>query len=142
MHSYKKIRPLFTLVFTAVFIGLFFTACSTDSGDSPSLDGDLRYLVEGSEGETVYLSYNSYTSEGGTFETIGEVTIPSSGSSEGDLVDGDFVGYQLSASPMGEDNPDITLTLLSDGEVLGETSETNSDGIFTVEVGEIPHFGE
>ncbi|MDR9417652.1 hypothetical protein [Gracilimonas sp.] len=86
------------------------------------------------------LFMSACSSDGGTFETIGQVTISSSGSAEGDLVDGDFIGYQLSASPIGSDSPDITLTLLSDGEVLGETSEPNSDGIFTVEVGEIPEF--
>ena len=98
-------------------------------------------MVEGSEGETVFLSYNAYTSDGGTFETLGQVTIPSLGSVEGDLNDGDFSGYQLSASPIGGEDPNITLTLLSDGEVLGETSEANNEGIFTVEVGEIPDFG-
>lgn len=138
---YKStLREKIKSILTICLLGLVVSACSSDSGSNVSLDGDLRYLVEGPEGETVYLSYNSYTSDGGTFETIGEVTTSSSGTAEGDLEDGNYTGYQLSASPVGDDSPDITLKLLSDGEVLGETSEANSDGIFTVEVGEIPEY--
>lgn len=118
---------------------LMFSSCKKDSG-GPSLDGDLRYLVEGNEGASVFLSFNSYTENEINFETIGGVTINSSGSAEGDLEDGNFSGYQLQASSFGGDTPSITLKLLSDGEVLGETDQPNNDGIYIVEVGEIPEF--
>lgn len=139
LKNKRRIKLAFSIL-SSTFLLLFMSACSTNSGGGVSLDGDLRYMVEGSEGESLFLSYGSYTSNGGTFETIGSVTIGSSGSVEGDLEDGDFTGYQLQGSPQGSDNPDITLKLMSDGEVLGETSEVNSNGIFMVEVGEIPSF--
>ncbi|WP_390297713.1 hypothetical protein [Gracilimonas halophila] len=100
----------------------------------------MRYLVEGNEGESVFLSFNAYTENEINFETIGTVTINSSGSAEGDLEDGNYSGYQLQASSFGGDNPSITLKLLSDGDVLGEIDEPNNDGIYIVEVGEIPEF--
>ncbi len=133
-HSERTISS----ILTSALLALFMISCSTDSGSGPSLDGDLRYQVEGSEGETVYISVNRYTESGGSFESIGEVTISSTGTAEGDLKDGNYTGYQLQASPRGEDQPDVTLKLLGDGEVLGKTSETNNNGIFMVEVGDIP----
>lgn len=140
MFTFKKnvINRIISGVLVLSFM-LIFSSCKKDSG-GPSLDGDLRFLVEGDEGASVFLSYNSYMENEIMFETIGGVTINSSGTAEGDLEDGNYSGYQLQASAFGGDTPSITLKLLSDGEVLGQTDEPNNNGIYIVEVGDIPEF--
>lgn len=134
----KTIPVLSTLVLTLLLAG-----CGIfGSDDDVSLDGDLSYEVHGSEGQSVFLSSNSYSGTTASYETVGSVTIPESGVASGDLEDGDYDGYQLAASGISGEEPSITLRLLSDGEVLGETSSPTEDGIYMVEVGDIPDFGD
>lgn len=140
LSRFKNLSKTISLISTCTVLVLVLASCSSDSGGGASLDGDLRYLVEGSEGETVSLSATSFTKTEGNFETLGSVTIESTGTAEGDLEDGDFSGYQLQATSYGSEDVDITLKLLGDGDVLGETSETNSEGIYMVEVGDIPSY--
>lgn len=137
--SYAK----YLSVLSILVISLIFSGCGIfGSDDDVSLNGDLSYEVEGTEGSSVFLSKNSYIGTSAQFETLGGVQIPSSGIASGDLEDGDYDGYQLSASGFSDETPSITLRLLSDGETLGETSTPDENGIYTVEVGEIPDFGD
>ncbi len=131
-----KNRSLSILILT--FVSLSILACGTDSDPGASLDGDLSYEVQGAEGEEVMISKTTYDGDEVRFETVTSVTVPA----EGDLENGNYEGYQLQASPFGEETPDITLRLLSDGEVLGETSSPTENGVFLVEVGEMPEFPE
>lgn len=142
IQDQSTIKRLLSVISIISFTSLFAISCSTDSGGGVSLDGDLRYQVEGSEGETIYLSVNRYTESGGSFETIGEVTVSSSGTAEGDLQDGNYTGFQLQGSGQGGNEPNVTLKLLGDGDVLGEADEPNSNGIFMVEVGNIPNHNQ
>jgi|AntRauTorcE11897_2_1112592.scaffolds.fasta_scaffold00167_21 hypothetical protein len=137
LNKYTKNRFFSGLLILSLM--LVFSSCKKDSG-GPSLDGDLRYLVEGNEGESTFLSFTSYTENEINSATIGGVTLNSSGSEEGDLEDGNFSGYQLFASSLSGDTPSITLKLLSDGDVLGETNELSGDGFYIIEVGDIPEF--
>ncbi len=129
-------------VISTVILTLLLSGCGIFGSDDASLDGDLSYEVEGSEGDTVFLSKNSYIGTSGEFETLANVQIPESGIASGDLEDGNYDGYQLHASPVGGENPTITLRLLSDGDVLGEEDTPTEDGIYIVEVGDIPDFSE
>ncbi|MDZ7716178.1 MAG: hypothetical protein U5J95_08205 [Balneolaceae bacterium] len=129
------------LIFSA---GILFASCGSSSGGGEaSLDGDLTYEVVGTPGESVQLSQSNYDGNTFNFETLEAIQIPQSGNASGDLPDGDYEGYQLQASPFGGDIQNLTLRLLSDGEVLGETSEPDpNSGVWIVEVGNIPDFNQ
>jgi hypothetical protein len=122
-----------------------FAACGTDSddGSSASLNGDLSFEVESSSAVDVLISRNYFDGSSIDFQLVESEPFPEGGGTiSGDLEDGDYEAYQLAASLQGGVSADLTLRLISDGEVLGETSEANSDGIYVVQVGEFPDFGE
>lgn len=137
----KSYVKYFSIISTVV-LTLLVSGCGIFGSDEASLDGDLSYEVEGSEGDTVFLSKNSYIGTSAAFETLTTVQIPASGVVSGDLEDGNYDGYQLQASPYGDNNLSITLRLLSDGDVLGEEDTPNEHGIYVVEVGDIPDFSD
>ena len=138
-NGYKTLKSITHFLGFLLVSVIILSACSSDSGNEASLDGDLRYQVEGPEVASILISYNAYTQSEAEFEMLYTITLNSSGEAEGDLPDGDYTGFQLQASAFGDQVPDITLTLLSDGDVLGSTSQYQ-DGVFIVEVGEIPDF--
>lgn len=129
-------------ILSVVIISLTLSGCGIFGSDDVSLNGDLSYEVEGTEGSSVFLSKNSYIGTNAQFETLGGIQIPSTGIASGDLEDGDYDGYQLSASGFSGESSSITLRLLSDGEILGETNTPDENGIYMVEVGEIPDYGD
>ena len=110
------------------------------SDDGNPLAGDLSYSIEGTPGTSVFLATSH--SEGMNFEgqTIGSREIPSSGVFSEELDGGDFDAYQISGS-IGDPDDTITLRLLSNGDVLDETSERDENELFVVKYGEFPDFG-
>lgn len=124
-----------------VVLGVSLSACGlfgSDDDSGASLGGDLSWRVEGQEGLTVQISRGYYDGSSFNFSTVESADL-SGGSASGDLEDGDYTGYQLQASPYGgSSSASLTLQLLSDGDVLEETSEPNENGIWMVEVGEMP----
>lgn len=127
------------LMVALIIFSISLMGCGSGSGSGAgSLDGDLSYVVEGDEGEEMVISKTTYDGEEVQFSTVENVTVPA----EGDLADGDYEGFVLQASPFGGGSPDVTLKLLSDGEVLGKTSSPDEHGVFTVEVGNLPDLSE
>jgi len=114
------------------------SGCGDDSSNSASLDGDLSFEVTGDAGTSFVMSRTQVTGDGANFSTIGTVVSPD----EGDLEDGDFDGYVLQASPIGGGEPDITLMLRSDGDVVKETSSITDNGVFRIEVGDVPDLSD
>jgi len=135
-----SVRLLSALLISVALIG-----CDSGGGNSgASLNGDLSWRVEGEDGLTVTISRTQIEgSSSFSFSTVTTATI-SDGSASGDLEDGDFDGYQLQASPNGGDrSADLTLQLRSDGEVLKESSEPQSDiAVWLVEAGDVPDRGD
>jgi len=125
--------------FMALTLLLFvISGCGDDSSNSASLDGDLSFEVTGDAGTSFVMSRTQVTGDGANFSTIGTVVSPD----EGDLEDGDFDGYVLQASPIGGGEPDITLMLRSDGDVVKETSSITDNGVFRIEVGDVPDLSD
>lgn len=122
-------------------IAVLVLGCDRNGDDGPSLQGDLSYRVEGEEGLTVQITKESWDGETYNAATVESVEL-SGGSASGNLENGDYEGYRLQASSSGGASSSLTLQLLSDGEVLGETSEPNENGIWIVKEGEMPDYSE
>jgi hypothetical protein len=122
-----------SFLFTAAGCGIF------GSDDDDPLSGDISYEMEGEPGTTAFMAH-SYA-EGLEFHgsTLGSREIPSTGVFSEDLESGSFDAYQVSATPSDPDT-EITLRLLSNGNVLDETSELTEEGFLIVEYGEFPDF--
>ena len=130
-NSSKNIIAILTIIVFAL------AGCGDDSSNADKLDGDLSFEVTGESGIDLVISVTEATDNSASFSTVDNVTTPA----EGDLDDGDFKGYVLQASPVGlGDEPDITLKLLSDGDVVEETSSATDDGVFLIEIGDVPDF--
>lgn len=130
--------PLRILVGVAVVLSMSACAIVGGNDNDTSLDGDLSWRVEGPDGITVHIWRSSWDGETRNSSAVTSAEI-SDGSASGDLENGDYVGYQLRASTdFGEEPDSFTLQLLSNGNVLGETSESTSEGTWVVEVGELP----
>ncbi len=137
---------IFVSTFLVIFVVGGLSACGLFGGndDDPSLDGDLSWRVMADEDVelTVTISRSYYDGSSVNFSTLRSYGVEN-GRASGDLEDGDYEGYRLQASPFagGHTPSSVTLQLLSDGEVLEETSETQ-DGVWIVEVGEFPEEGD
>lgn len=137
-------RRALSLFFLGGALVLGLTGCGLFGGngdDGASLDGDLSWRVEADPGVelTVTISRSYYDGSSVDFSTLRSYGIEE-GSASGDLEDGDYEGYRLQASPFGGGHTpsSVTLQLLSDGDVVEETSETQ-DGVWMVEVGDFPN---
>ena len=135
-------RGIFSIRFISVITilltaGFILSACSDDTSDP--LAGDLSFQLEGEPGVSAFMAVSN--SQGMTFDgqTIGSREIPEDGFYSEDLENGDYDAFQISAS-IADTDVDFTLRLISDGDILDETSSPNEDGIYIVQEGEFPDF--
>ncbi|TYP93355.1 hypothetical protein LX73_1056 [Fodinibius salinus] len=139
----NKSRFTFSSIFNVAFVlilSVSLTSCGSGSDDGASLAGDLTYEVQTDADISIQISRSYYDGSSLEFSTVESVQTSSSGSASGDLQDGDYKGYRLQASPIGGTEPSsLTLRLLSDGEVIAETSSPQSgQNIWIAETGEFP----
>lgn len=131
-------KSIFTL-FITIIIAIGLTACdSSSSSDNASLDGEITIEATAPAGSGFFLTVELWDGEEAdfAFETI---TVPESGVFTYDVEGGPFVGVGAILGPIG-DVDGVRLAILSDGNVLAETTTPDSDGAYTVEVGTIPDF--
>lgn len=137
----KKSRFTFSSFFNVAFVlilSVALTSCGSGSDGGASLAGDLSYEVQTDGNMSIQISRSYYDGSSVSFSTVESVETSSSGSASGDLQDGDYQGYRLQASPIGSADPSsLTLRLLSDGEVLAETSNPQN-GVWIAETGDFP----
>lgn len=136
-----QLRPFFHfLAGSALVVSLAGCGLFGSNDDAPSLNGDLSWRLEADEEVelTVTMYGDSYDGSSVDSDHLGSYGL-TDGSASDDLEDGDYEAYRLSASPFagGATPPSVTLQLLSDGEVLAETSEAQ-DGSWEIKVGEFP----
>lgn len=136
--SFNTRRNVLSGLVVLVIFSISIMGCGSGSGSGSKLDGDLSYVVEGDQGAEMVISKTTYDGDEVNFSTVENITVPA----EGDLQDGDYKGFVLQASPFGGGSPNITLQLLSDGNVIGETSSPNENGVYLVEVGNLPDLPE
>lgn len=130
-------KSIFTL-FTAIIIATGLTACdSSSSSDSASLD-NITIEATAPAGSGFFLTVELWDGEEADFE-FQTITIPESGVFTVDVEGGPFVGVGAILGPIG-DVDGVRLAILSDGDVVAETTTPDSDGAYTVEVGTIPDF--
>ena len=135
-----KYQRLFTL--TLAF-ALLFALPACDSSGNAGINGDLSFRLEGPEGTTVGVA-ESYFSTDGSSSQATNVTIEGDGSIEQDLEDGNG-GVRVTATLHHGTETSLTLSLLSNGEVIDETSEANTESgarVYAVEAGEVPDFSK
>lgn len=123
------------------------TGCDSggDNGGGP-LSGDLSLQVEGPSGTTVSVSEEYFWTQngnpeclsartsGGTLPLDQDLGLSSVSNCERDA--DDFDGVRVSVTPS---DIDLTIRILSDGDVVAETSETstvNGSELYRVSVGE------
>ena len=130
--SSKNIIAILTII-------VFALAGCGDDDSSASLDGDLSFRITGESDIPFFVSGAGF-SENGASQSGNTVFPPFP--KDSDLDNGDFEGYRLTASPQGtgSSDPDITLILLSDGDVIEETSNPDDNGTYGIEVGDVPDF--
>lgn len=135
--SEYKLSNYLKLIASFLFVAILVTACSDDTSDP--LAGDLSFQIEGEPGVSAFIAI-SY-SQGLSFEgeTIGSREIPEEGFYSEELENGDYDAYQISAS-IADPDRNFTLRLISDGEILDETSSPNEDGLYIVQEGDFPDF--
>ena len=137
--KYQRLFPL-ALAFALLFA---LPACDSGGDDHAGINGDLSFRLEGPEDTTVGLG-KSYFSTDGSHSEATNVTIDGDGSIEQDLEDGNG-GVRVTATLGHGTETSLTLSLLSDGEVIDETSEANTENgarVYAVEAGEVPDFSE
>ena len=127
-NSSKNIIALVSIIV------LVLAGCGDDSSNSASLDGDLSFEIKGETSIAFFVRKTEFNGNNINSEEVNNLVIPPA---EGDLQDGDFDGYILEATPFARGEGDVTLMLLSDGDVLKETS-TATDGTYRIEVGDVP----
>ncbi len=126
---------LFTIFLLAFFVALPLTGC--DSDDDADLSGDLSWEVEATAGTSVFVFPSTW--DGNTFSGDGNTqSIPESGELTGNIPSGDYEGISLQVSVMGGNPEFLVARLYSDGQLLGETDSPNEDGVYVVEVGDMP----
>jgi hypothetical protein len=95
--------------------------------------------VEGEDGLTYSVTRSAYDGSSYTGGTVVSFQTLEGGSESGDLEDGDYEAYRLAASVLeDESSASLTLKLLNDGNVIGETSEPYEDGRWVIEKGDFP----
>jgi hypothetical protein len=137
--KYQRLSTL-TLAFALLFA---LPACDSSGDDNAGINGDLSFRLEGPEGTTVGVAENYFSADSSSSEAT-NVTIDGDGSIEQDLEDG-HGGVRVTATLGHGTDTSLTLSLLSDGEVIDETSEANTEHgvrVYAVEAGEIPDFSE
>lgn len=143
-----KYQRLFTL---PLAFALLFALPACDSSGDAGIDGDLSFRLEGAEGTTVGVGENYFSTDGARSESS-SVTIDGDGTIEQDLDDGHggvrvtaTLGHGTDTALNRGTETSLTLSLLSNGEVIDETSEPNTEHgarVYAVEAGEIPDFSE
>ena len=134
-------------------VGLLAVGCDSggNNGGNP-LDGDLSYEVEGSAQVSITEGFFYSTGDGPCQSTQSNISsslpIEVDLEPEGDGCEGvdpsDFEGVRVTVSQL-TGPMDVTLRLLSDGDVVEEATEPESFGggeAWIVEVGEIPDLSQ
>lgn len=127
--------------FVIVFLMTAITGCGL-FGDDDHLDGNLTVEVEAPAGTSIQFTTETWDGESydGSSETV---SIPDSEMLEEDIENGNYEGVRAQVSYGFRGEPDyLVLRLLSDGEVIDETSTPEEDGdfegMYIVEEGDFP----
>ncbi len=141
--SNRNHSPFYVLFSGLVGLAFLVSGCGIFGGDDDvdPLHGDLAFEIEGEPGTSAFIAI-SWSTGPMEFsgETLGSYTIPENGRLVEDLENGQYEAYQVSASVSHE--APLTLRLISDGDILDETSEIEEEGYYLVKYGEFPDFGD
>ncbi len=128
-------KSIFTL-FTTIIIAIGLTACdSSSSSDSQTFD-NITIETTAPAGSNFFKTVYFWDGEEADFE-FESITIPESGVFTFGLDGGPYVGVGATLGPIG-DVDGVRLAILSNGDVVAETSTPDSDGSYNIEVGNIP----
>lgn len=83
-----------------------------------------------------FLTYYSWDGNVGEFNSE-TIAVPESGTFTYNVSGSGFLGFGVILGPFG-DIDGVRLSLLSDGEVIAETTTPQPDGAYELEVGNIP----
>ncbi|MCH8557656.1 MAG: hypothetical protein LAT84_07540 [Balneolia bacterium] len=117
----------------------FATACSSSS-DDPGLDGDLSIQIDGPPGTGMFVSYATWDASAQELDFDGTTAnLPESGEFTMNIEGSGFDGLEVVVSLFDEEST-VLVALLSDGSLVADTDNPDSDGDYVITVGNFPNF--